>query len=67
MLLTFCLMFGILAAGTDGTPAGAPLEPTVRMLRPAILRESNATRIAVLLTLINQRASRSRIAARAVG
>jgi hypothetical protein len=53
MLLTFCLMFGILAAGPDGTPAGAPLEPTVRMLRPTILRESNATRIAVLLTLIN--------------
>jgi hypothetical protein len=53
MLLTFCLMFGILAAGPDGTPAGAPIEPTVRMLRPTIIRESNASRIAVLLTLIN--------------
>ena len=48
MLLTFCLMFGILAAGPDGTPAGAPLEPAVRMLRPVIIRESNASRIAVL-------------------
>jgi hypothetical protein len=46
-------MFGILAAGTDGTPAGAPLEPSVRMLRPVIVKESNASRIAVLLTLIN--------------
>jgi hypothetical protein len=54
MLLTFCLMFGILAAGPDGTPAGAPLEPAVRMLRPVIVKESNASRIAVLLTLINQ-------------
>jgi len=53
MLLTFCLMFGLLAAGPDGTPAGAPLEPTVRMLRPVIVKESNASRIAVLLTLIN--------------
>jgi hypothetical protein len=53
MLLTFCLMFGLLAAGPDGTPAGAPIEPTLRMLRPVLVRESNASRIAVLLTLIN--------------
>jgi len=54
MLLTFCLMFGILAAGADGTPAGAASEPAARMLHPLMLRESNAGRIAVLLTLINQ-------------
>jgi hypothetical protein len=53
MLLTFCLMFGLLAAGPDGTPAGAPIEPALRMLRPVMVRESNASRIAVLLTLIN--------------
>jgi hypothetical protein len=53
MLLTFCLMFGILAAGPDGTPAGATVEPGVRVLRPVMVRESNAGRIAVLLTLIN--------------
>src|ERR1035437_10388517 len=53
MLLTFCLMFGLLAAGPDGTPAGAPIEPTLRMLRPVLVTESNASRIAVLLTLIN--------------
>ena len=53
MLLTFCLMFGLLAAGPDRMPARAPIEPALRMLRPVIVRESNASRIAVLLTLIN--------------
>jgi hypothetical protein len=54
MFLTFCLMFGILAGGPDNTPAGAPIEPTVRMLRPMIVKEGNVSRTAVLLTLINQ-------------
>ena len=53
MLLTFCLMFGILATGTNAMQSGVPAEPGARMLHPVMLRESNASRTAVLLTLIN--------------
>ena len=53
MLLTFCLMFGILATGTSAMQSGVPAEPGARMLYPVMLRESNASRTAVLLTLIN--------------
>ena len=50
MLLTFCLMFGLLAKGTS---EGVPLEPTAGMVRSMIVRGSDVSRIAVLLTLVN--------------
>jgi hypothetical protein len=46
-------MFGILAAGPDAAPAGVPVVPAVRMLHPAIVKESIVSQIALLLTLIN--------------
>jgi hypothetical protein len=53
MLFTFCLMFGILAAGPDAAPAGVPVVSAVRMLHPAIVKESIVSQITLLLTLIN--------------
>jgi uncharacterized protein YkwD len=46
-------MFGILAAGQDATPAGAPIVLAVHMLRPVVVKSSIVSQIAVLLILIN--------------